>query len=281
MLSIGAAFYQLRNSLVKRYDESEATSIAHIVLESVTGMNRLARITDKEKTLDAAQGLRFSGIESELAAGRPLQYVLGEAPFLGRVFRVDENVLIPRPETEELVEWILADERPESILDIGTGSGCIAISLKIGIPQADITAIDFSPGALSVAAANAEALHARVRFKEIDFLEESRWATLPQYEVIVSNPPYIPIALREGLDAHVRDHEPGSALFVPDAEPLLFYKAIAEFGKRHLLPGGAIYCELHRDHAQATHEMFVAEGYPYVHLREDLHGAPRMLRVRG
>jgi len=280
MLTIGAGFYQLRASLLKRYAESEATAIAHIVLESVTGMTRLQRLSEKDRVLDTVQGARLAEIESELNAGRPLQYVLGEAPFLGRMFRVDENVLIPRPETEELVEWVVADGQPASILDIGTGSGCIAVSLKLGLPAADITALDLSAGALAVAEANAQALHARVRFRQQDFLDEAGWPALPQYEVIISNPPYIPDAERAGLDSHVREHEPGSALFVPDADPLLFYRAIAVFGQRHLLPGGAIYCELHRDFAVATHDMFRDAGYSYVHLREDLHGAPRMLRVR-
>lgn len=225
MLTIGGAFYQLRASLQSRYDESEATAIAHIVLESLSGMSRLQRITEKNQPLDAARNDRFAEIERELVAGRPLQYVLGEAPFLGRMFSVDEHVLIPRPETEELVEWVLTDGAPGSILDIGTGSGCIAISLRLGSPQAAVTALDFSEGALAVAQRNAERLGAKLEFRHQDFLDRSAWAAMPRYDAIVSNPPYIPQALRAGMDAHVREHEPGSALFVPDEEPLLFYKS--------------------------------------------------------
>jgi release factor glutamine methyltransferase len=280
MLTIGAAFYQLRTSLQARYDESEATAIAHIVLETVSGLSRLQRLSEKDTTLNEVQDRRFSEIESQLRGGRPLQYVLGEAPFLGRMFRVDESVLIPRPETEELVEWILADGKADTVLDIGTGSGCIAVSLKLGLGAASVTALDFSEAALAVARANAEALAAGVHFQQQDFLDDTRWTDLPQYDVIVSNPPYIPLAERAGLEAHVRDHEPGSALFVPDEEPLLFYKAIAQFGQTHLKPGGAIYCELHRDHAAATADMFSGAGYREVTLREDLHAAPRMLRAK-
>ena len=189
-------------------------------------------------------------------------------------------MLIPRPETEELVEWILAEDRPASLLDVGTGSGCIAISLKLGSPASEVTALDFSQGALAVAAENARLLGVRLQFREQDFLDEAGWTSLPQYELIVSNPPYIPLRERAGLDAHVRDHEPGSALFVPDADPLLFYRALAAFGQRHLMPAGAIFCELHRDYAEATYHMFREAGYNYVHLRKDLHDAPRMLRAR-
>ncbi len=280
MLTIGSAFYRLRDSLRERYDEAEAVAIAHIVLETVTGLGRLQRLSDKDKGLDDAGAGRFSEIEAQLLTGRPLQYVLGEAPFLGRSYRVDEAVLIPRPETEELVDWIIADGKPDTILDIGTGSGCIAVSLKLALGAASVTALDFSEAALKIAAGNAAALAAEINFRRQDFLDESAWASMPQYDLIVSNPPYIPLAERAGLDAHVRDYEPGSALFVPDADPLLFYKAIAAFGHAHLSPGGAIYCELHRDHAEATAGMFSNAGYGEVTLREDLHGAPRMLRVK-
>ena len=280
MLSTGAAFYRLRDGLSTLYDREEATAIAHEAMQHLTGMSRLDRLSRKDDLLDAERLEYFTRMETALILGRPLQYVTGLAHFLDRDFKVNSAVLIPRPETEELVQWILADERPKNIIDIGTGSGCIAISLKLALPLTAVLAIDVSPEALAVARTNAESLNADLDFRVLDFLDPQMRNGLPVFDLIVSNPPYIPETERETLHANVRDHEPAAALFVPGNDALQFYRAIAAFGKTHLTAGGNVYCELHRDYAEDTAVLFREYGYRDVVLKEDMHGAPRMLRAR-
>jgi release factor glutamine methyltransferase len=207
-----------------------------------------------------------------------MQYILGEAYFMGDRFMVSPAVLIPRPETEELVQWIIDEERPKHILDIGTGSGCIAISLAKRLPHSDVQAIDISAEALQVARQNAAALGVDIKFLQCDFLAQQD--TLGLFDLIVSNPPYIPETEKETLHTNVRDHEPGTALFVPNDDALLFYRSIAFFGKTHLKVGGFIYCEVHQDYATDTAALFKSEGYSTVTLRNDVNGNPRMIRVK-
>lgn len=281
MITYQQAFYGLKNDLQQVYDAQEAAAIAHEILFHITGLDKLQRLMKKEELLTAVQEKQFADMQQQLLAGRPMQYVLETAWFMGRPFYVNEQVLIPRPETEELVQWIIDGQTPESqaaIIDIGTGSGCIPISLKLAMPQTQISACDVSTGALAVAQRNAAQLSAAIRFIQLDFLSDER-NRLPAFDIIVSNPPYIPDSYRAETDSHVKDHEPSLALFVPDSDPLLFYKAIAAFGQEHLKRGGAVYCELHADHAEATKEMFAATGY-HADLRKDMHGNWRMLKGR-
>lgn len=283
MHTLGSAFYELRGVLVSLYDEREASAIAHRAMEHVTGLGKLDRLMEKEKALTEAQQSLFEEISNRLATGEPVQYVTGEAWFLGEKFLVDANVLIPRPETEELVQWIIGDWEKEtgiSILEVGSGSGCIPISLARAISGARVTSCDISEGAVEVASHNAELLGATVEFVQADFLNAEARSWLGRHNVIVSNPPYIPRAEEERLHINVREFEPSLALFVPDNDPLIFYRAIADFGKQHLLPGGAIYCELDADHASETAEMFRQAGYANTQLRKDMHDNPRMLCAR-
>lgn len=282
MLNYNDAFYSLLHALKNVYDEHEAAAIAHEVLEHLTGMNKMQRLMYKDELLTQAQSTRYEEMKADLLKARPLQYVLGHGYFMGKKFKVNEHVLIPRPETEELVELIIKEnkEKPNiTILDIGTGSGCIPISLKAALPQANITACDVSTEALSVATANALALNAEIDFMCIDFLDSKQRAELPPYDIIVSNPPYIPETEKENLHANVREHEPHLALFAPGSDPLIFYKAIAEFGKTHLSKGGNIYCELHADHAEQTGDWFRQSGYGKVEVIRDMHGNLRMLKA--
>jgi release factor glutamine methyltransferase len=280
MLRVGTAFYELRDVLRSLYDEGEANAIAHIAMEEVTGLDKTERLFRKEQVLTTAQLERFETLKEILMTGAPLQYAIGEAHFMRRTYIVSPAVLIPRPETEELVQWIVHDTKPRRALDIGTGSGCIAISLKLALEDCDVTAIDVSQEALDIAKQNADNLDAIVHFLRCDFLNEKARGELSVFDLIVSNPPYIPVTEKETLHTNVRDHEPGAALFVPSDDALLFYRAIAEFGLRHLSPVGSIFCELHRDYAQDTADMFRAKGYRRVQLRQDMQGAPRMLRVQ-
>ncbi len=282
MLSYSAAYGELSTALRVIYDERESAAITHEVLEYITGAGRLQRITDKDKRLTGEQELQFIKIKKGLLSGRPMQYVLGYAWFMGRRFIVNEHVLIPRPETEELVQWIVDDCRGQApvILDIGTGSGCIPIMLKILIPEANVSGIDISYDALSIMMRNAEILDTEIGVGRLDFLDTSRWPGLAQWDIIVSNPPYIPETERDTLSRNVREFEPGQALFVPGDDALLFYRHIAEFAREHLATGGAVYCELHVDNARATEELFKSMGYAYTELRADMHGNLRMLKAK-
>lgn len=282
MLTYSTAYKELAIALEGIYDGREATSIAHEVLEHITGATKLQRITDRDKLLTVEEAAAYERIKPLLFAGTPMQYALGLAWFIGREFMVNEHVLIPRPETEELVKWIVDDCTVGNmqVLDIGTGSGCIPISLKLALPDADVTAMDVSIGALGVAEENAKRLQADVDFFLFDFLDKTKWADLPEYDIIVSNPPYIPETEAGTMHANVKDFEPEQALFVPGDDAQLFYRNIAEFGLVHLKEGGVVYCELHVDYAEQTQQLFKESGYSFTELRKDMHGNNRMLKAQ-
>ncbi len=281
MLTYGQAYYDLRGSLQPLYDEGEATAIAHAIMEHITGADKLERLTEKDVPFTDAQQQQYTHTKELLLKATPVQYIVGKTWFLGREFMVNDSVLIPRPETEELVEWIISDNKDKqpTILDIGTGSGCIAISLKLGLPQSTVTACDVSSGALLVARMNASNLDAQVEVKHIDFLNPEQVATLGKYNIIASNPPYIPESDKETIHANVLAHEPHVALFVPTDDALLFYRIIADFGLQHLTDNGLVYCELDRDYAMQTKELFEAKGYSDVEVRKDMAGNTRMLKA--
>ena len=225
----------------------------------ISGLTTTALLTDPGAELPAAE--RLEAAAERLAAGEPLQYVLGEAGFCGRPFVVRPGVLIPRPETEELVAWVLRDEvRSRRLLDVGTGSGCIAVSLALGLPGAELFAADLSDEALAVAAENARRLGARVTLRRADALHGLADAFPERFDAIVSNPPYVPESDRAAMHPNVRDHEPGMALFVPDDDRILFYRAIARAGRRLLLPGGRLYFEIYEHAAEETAQMLRQEA---------------------
>lgn len=273
------AIGHLAARLVPLYDPREARSIALAAAAGISGLTTTALLTDPGAELPAAE--RLEAAAERLAAGEPLQYVLGKAGFCGRSFVVRPGVLIPRPETEELVAWVLRDEvRSRRLLDVGTGSGCIAVSLALGLPGAELFAADLSDEALAVAAENARRLGARVTLRRADALHRLADAFPERFDAIVSNPPYVPESDRAAMHPNVRDHEPGMALFVPDDDRILFYRAIARAGRRLLLPGGRLYFEIYEHAAEETAQMLRQEGYSAVELREDLNGKPRMICSR-
>lgn len=282
MLNYGQGFYELKKALQPLYDEGEADAIAHMIMENLTGLGKLQRLDHKETPFTEAQQTAFDTAKNKLLSATPVQYVLGKAWFWSYEFTVNEDVLIPRPETEELVEWLVRGVKKEqtkpNILDIGTGSGCISITTKLQLPEVTITACDVSEGALAIAQQNAKDLAADVTFMQVDFLKEEDRNKLGTYDIIVSNPPYIPVTEQHTLHANVLDHEPHVALFVPGNDPLLFYRLIADFGKERLTANGLVYCELDADHAMATKELFESKGYS-VEIREDLAGNTRMLKA--
>jgi release factor glutamine methyltransferase len=197
-------------------------------------------------------------------------------------FKVNKHVLIPRPETEELVEQLIKDRKSKltdpAILDIGTGSGCIPIAIKKNLPASKLTAVDISKGALELAKENAVLHNAAINFILLDFLDESNWSSLPLFDIIISNPPYIPILEKEKLAKNVTDFEPHLALFVPNNSPLLFYKKIAAFGREHLLPNGKIYLETHEDYTKETAVLFRGH-YQTVMTKKDIYGKERMVII--
>lgn len=286
-MTIQLAQQNLVSMLVTLYDQREANTIADWVMERLTGEGRINRLLAKDQLLTTEQLAQLSSFSQQLAQHRPIQYILGEAWFAGMRFYVDENTLIPRPETEELVELVVGHTEPgvyppgrqvKHILDIGTGSGCIPIALKKKLPLANITSIDVSEGALQVARRNADTLDADIQLLQFDFLDESEWSSLPMFDMIVSNPPYIRQSEKNSMAKHVLGFEPALALFVPDNDALLFYKKIAAFGKRHLTASGMVFMEINEALGEDVTALFKQEGYQ-TELRQDLQGKDRMVKA--
>ena len=274
-----------RNFLVqlqKIYSLSEATAITDWVFEKMASLKRSDILKNPEKIITPAADKLIQKTLQELLLHKPVQYVLGEAWFYRMKFKVNEHVLIPRPETEELVEQLIKDRKSKltdpAILDIGTGSGCIPIAIKKKLPASKVTGIDVSSDALTLANENAALHNAHISFIGLDFLDESTWPSLPLFDIIISNPPYIPINEKAELGKNVADFEPHLALFVPDDSPLIFYEKIAAFGRDHLLPNGKIYLEAHEDYAKETAALF-GSHYQTVMIKKDMYGKERMIII--
>ena len=270
-------YHQLKQILTQSgMDEREASAITLMLIEEKTGLSR-TQILTSAATAHCADLLPLA---QQVARGVPVQYVLGYAYFCGMKFRVTPSVLIPRPETEELVEWVISSVKrygaEPRILDVGTGSGCIAITLAKRIPSAHVTALDISAEALQVARRNAEALHAEVRFQQLDILHQQPQGT---YDLIVSNPPYVCESEKATMERNVLDHEPHLALFVPDATPLLFYEAIARQALTPLTPNGQLYFEINRLYGTALTTLLHSLGYTDIQLRRDHFGNDRMIKA--
>lgn len=277
-MTIHEARQQLVFRLYDIYDDREAQSIADWVMEELTGWQKIDRILNKKVPLSAPQIERLQQITNELMAHKPVHYILQQAWFMGMKLYVDENVLIPRPETEELVEWASFDSAQDlRILDVGTGSGCIPIALKKKLPQATVTACDISEGALKVAERNAKEQQTEIEFLQIDFLNKIERDKLPLFDIIVSNPPYIAIQEKHEIDKHVVDYEPHTALFVPDDDSLVFYQALADFGLTHLSPDGFMMMEIHYQKGNAVKELFESKNYA-VEVRKDMQGKDRIVK---
>lgn len=278
---------QAQKELITRldplYGSRESTVIADWVMEHLSGKKKLDRLAHKTEFLTPGAQQQLEQYTAELLQHRPIQYVLHESWFFRLKFYVDENVLIPRPETEELVEWVIAETAslpaPVTILDIGTGSGCIAVSLKSRLPAATVHACDISPGALAVAQRNATTHHTAIDFHLLDFLDEHKWQHLPDVRIIVSNPPYIPVKEKGSMAPHVVEFEPHQALFVNNDDPLLFYRTMIQFASHHLLPDGALFAEIHEDLAAGVKELFLNAGYQSIIISKDMQGKDRMIKA--
>ena len=268
-------------SLQPQYAEGEAAGISNMVFESVAGITRSALIKDPQSIIDPMILARMRSCLSELLANKPVQYIIGEAWFYNMKLMVNESVLIPRPETEELADaaitWLRSlPSNAIKVLEIGTGSGAIAIALKKHAPVIQLTAMDNSREALAVAAENARNQQTNIQFAEQDFLDEKAWDAMGSFQLVISNPPYIPLREKAGMDKHVTQYEPHQALFVPDEQPLLFYEKIAAFCTHHLEINGMVMLETHEDLAKEVSELFVQERYS-VNIKKDLQGKNRMV----
>lgn len=278
-MTVKAAFEQIQHDLALRYGAGEARSIARIVLEDVFSSRRRV-----EPVLSPEEMTRFEEIRQRLKAGEPVQYVLGEADFFGLKFLVNPAVLIPRQETEELVAWVLEWLKFErlsapAVLDIGLGSGCIGVTLKRKLPGIRLFGLEKSPEALAVATENARRILADAKFTFVlgNILDSGTEAFFPTLDVIVSNPPYIPLREQNQVPEHVLAHEPALALFVDDTDPLVFYRVITRFALQKLKPGGCLFFECNEFNAQEVAGLLEACGFTGIELRNDLNGAERMV----
>jgi len=281
-------FNEARTVLTKElknvYDSDELNNIADLVIEHITSLPRIEQVKDRKSYLTCEQLESIDSITERLKKNEPVQYVLGEAWFAGMKFKVNKNVLIPRPETEELVDWIVNENqkskvKSQNIIDIGTGSGCIPITIKKKIREANVSAIDVCSEALFTAIENATELEAEVDFKLLDFLDESKWNELDQYDIIVSNPPYIKQSEIQTIHERVKDFEPHRALFVPDNDALLFYQKLSDFARTHLFPGGSLFVEINEALGKDVADLFSEKGFTSIELRKDMQGRDRMIKA--
>ena len=287
-MTVDEARKKIVESVNSAYEGDEAKNIAELLLERVTNLALTERIIKKSESLSSEQEKLLLESISRLQDHEPIQYIINECWFAGMKFYVDKNVLIPRPETEELADWVVSESKLTisnrqyanlKVLDIGTGSGCIAIAIKAKLPNVEMWACDISDEALNVARMNADALRTAIDFVSIDFLDTGRRKQLPHVDVIVSNPPYVPQRDKKQMKRNVADYEPSAALFVPDNDPMIFYDAIADFGKKKLNRSGAIYTEIHEHLGERIKNLFRAQGYSSVQLKKDLQGKDRMIRA--
>ena len=273
---------KLQKALSGIYEGHELTAIIRTICCDMLGIGTATYYLKEAVTLTSEQESLLRGITDRLQQGEPLQYIEGKAPFCGMEFAVNSSVLIPRPETAELVDWIAREHATQQprILDLGTGSGCIAIALSKQLPQATIEACDISAEALTVAKENARTNEAPVSFFTHDMLDLG--TPLPHsYDILVSNPPYIRQSEAADMSIQVTEWEPHTALFVPDDDALRFYRAIAELGQTEALrPGGHIYVEINQALGKETVALFEAYGYQDVELRKDIYGNERMIGVK-
>ena len=290
MMTVEELYKNFVGRLKTIYEEREANNITDWVFENVTGVKRLDRISNKQQSIGSSKIEQLNGALQQLLQHKPVQYVLGEAWFYKMKLTVNQQVLIPRPETEELVEWAVEEIRNKklviknkkleqlSILDIGTGSGCIAISLKKEMPDVEVVAAEINKDALSVAKENAEDQKVRINFLQLDFLDEASWSSLRSFNIIISNPPYIPHNEKSKLAKHVVEHEPHVALFVTNDDPFIFYRKIAAFADKHLMERGKVFVEVHEDYSNEVQQIFAQKNFT-TEIKKDIYGRDRMIKA--
>lgn len=270
----------IRKSLSGFYPDNEISGLVRLLIEHVTKSSMPALLSDKNTKITSEEVLKIDKIVERLQRFEPIQYILGETEFYGLPFTVNQDVLIPRPETEELVELILNENKESKprILDIGTGSGCIAVSLQKLLPNASVKGWDISEKALAVAALNSKSNSVNVTFNQVDILSD--YPTNHSFDIIVSNPPYVLDSEKTDMHANVLEYEPHTALFVADNNPLLFYNRIADVAIQLLTDGGKLYFEINRAKGQETIKMLENKKFSEIRLIKDISGNDRMVRAQ-
>lgn len=278
-MTVKTAYQYLVKHLEEIHDTGEAQSIARIVFEDAFQVFNF----QKESILSDEKIKRLEEIKTRLATHEPIQYILGEADFYGLKFLVNPLVLIPRAETEELVFWIEETVKEKktltSVLDIGTGSGCIPVTLKKHLPSLQVSATDVSRDALKTAASNAEKNKTELKFIEADILQKEVWKLFDTYDIIVSNPPYIPQREKDLMPAQVLENEPHLALFTTDEDPLIFYRTIGLFAQKKLRKNGCLFFECNEFNAPEVASLLLRQGWKNVELRKDMQGKERMIKA--
>lgn len=272
-------FYQtLGAKLTTIYPQHEAQNIASILIEETTGYSKM-RFLMEDIELDENQFIQLMSATKRLLQHEPLQHVLGKAWFYNLEFHVNSSVLIPRPETEELVQWIIENSKTQQrLLDIGTGSGCIPITLSKHTNRCNISGFDISEKALIVAEKNNSSHAAEVHFRKCDILQWNKFVgSAEKWDIIISNPPYIRESEAKQMQKNVLQNEPHIALFVPDNDALLFYYTIADFAKKHLNSGGYLFFEINEAYGSQTVKMLAEKGFTGIELRKDIHQKDRMI----
>lgn len=286
MKTIQDALFSFDEPLKSVYEKPEINSIKYLSVSEITQLSKAQLKALPERELTNEQSEKIADIIKQLQTGKPLQYILGHTEFYGLPFNVNPSVLIPRPETEELVEWIIQTvnnrKQNENILDIGTGSGCIPITLKKYLPNAKISAIDISEEALTTAKSNVELNNVDIQFIKADILTTTP-KEIPilntQYSILVSNPPYVTEQEKTGMHINVLNHEPHLALFVSDNDPLIFYRAIADFARQHLENNGLLFFEINENLGKQTVELLLDKEFKNIELRQDIRGKDRMIKA--
>lgn len=272
------AYAYIKSALQANHSNAEITAIAALLLSEITGLSNTALIINKNTKISDIQRMQLESFVNQLLQGIPVQYLIGKTTFYGLDLAVNNQVLIPRPETEELVEWIkntTSNRSDTSILDLGTGSGCIAIAIKQLLSNCNIAACDISESALDIARANARRHNLAIHFFKHNILEHTHFDG--NFDVIVSNPPYIPLSEATNMQSQVVGHEPHVALFVPDNDPLVFYKAIIRIAQRNLKSNGRLFFEVHFKYGRAVELLLLESGFSRVELRADISGNDRMI----
>ena len=275
-----AAIASIRKELAGVSSKTEIESLIFLIFEKMNGYSRTQFLLASNEILSEKERLEIQQIVDRLKNHEPIQYILGETEFFGLPFYTVPGVLIPRPETEELVQWIIQENKTiaPQILDIGTGTGCIPISVKKNIPGAVVTACDISAVCIETAQRNAALNECEISVIEYDILKNIPETSFPELDLIVSNPPYVRVIEKKKMEKNVLNYEPELALFVPDHDPLLFYTRIAEFAKSHLSNGGRLYFEINEAFGAECVDMLLQKGFSEVLLKQDIHGKDRMIR---
>jgi release factor glutamine methyltransferase len=284
MKTIRDIFVDFKHGLNYVYDINETEAIILLTISEICNLSKANIKAFPELELPLEQTEKLDHILTELKTGKPIQYILGKTEFYGLPFKVNQSVLIPRPETEELVAWVLASVSSKhlaigSILDIGTGSGCIAISLKNNLPGFNVSAMDISKDALQTANENATINNVDIEFIEADILNYKSEIEHPKSEIIISNPPYVTLHDKTQMHSNVTDFEPHTALFVPEDDPLIFYKAIADFAVNNLTQNGLLFFEINESYSKQIVELLNDKEFKNIELRKDMSGRDRMVKA--